>query len=107
MLNAFFVYCVFAALLFVGFQYVAATLLAGCAGVIAGYWGHGAIVFRDLTDRSLWRFIAVFLLCFILNIAMQSMLQDHYNAYLAGGLALVVTVPISFVLNRWLVFRRA
>lgn len=104
LINSAVAYAAFALTLSLGLHYTIATLAGGAAGVLLGFRLHGRFVFRDRPGQ-LWRFVLVFLVIYGLSLAVQAGARPAAGGYLAGILAMGVTVPTSYLLNRWLVFR--
>lgn len=73
--------------------------------MLLGFRLHGRLVFRSRTGR-LDRFAMVFVAMSGLSLLVQAIARPHLGGYLAGALATAMTVPISFLLNRSLVFGR-
>jgi len=97
-------YLVFALLLLGGLHYSIATLAGGLAGVALGFGLHGRFVFPGRRGSFL-RFVLVFTAIYGASVAIQAAVRPAISGYLAGALATAITVPLSFFLNRWLVFR--
>ena len=98
-------YLVFALLLFLGIHYTLATLLGGITGLVVGYHTTGGFVFRYRGESRWLRFIAAFIVIYLLNIGTQRALRPHLDPYLSGAIGTLVSVLVSFALNRWFVFR--
>jgi len=104
-ITTFAAYAVFAGLLLLGVHYAAATLAGGLAGVVLGFRLHGRFAFRGRAG-SFPRFVLMFVTIYGVSVGLQAAARPSLGGYLAGALATAATVPISFLLNRWLVFRR-
>ena len=98
-------YLVFALLLFMGVHYTIATLLGGVAGLVVGYYTTGGFVFRYRGETRWLRFIGVFIVIYLLNISVQKLLRPYLDPYLSGAGGALASMLVSFVLNRFLVFR--
>lgn len=104
-LNTVFGYSVFALLLFAGLHYATALLLATVAGVLFNFRSTGRLVFGNRDDTRLWRFMAVYLFCYLVNIGCLRLLDAAgLGPYLAQGLLLPPLTVASFALNRVFVF---
>ena len=107
-LNTAFGYGAYAALLFVGFHYAWAALLGTIAGVIFNYFTTGRLVFGDATARSLVRFVLVYGVLYVLNVAGLALLVGAgIGPYVAGLVLIVPMALVSFALMRRFVFRSA
>lgn len=100
-------YLVFAIMIFLGLHYTLATFIGGASSVILGFFMMSGFVFK--TDRSgrFLPFVILFLLLYLANIGIQWSLHQVgiTNDYIAGAIALVIAVLLSFFANRHLVFR--
>lgn len=107
-------FCIYAALVVVGLHYTVANLVALIAGIGISYLTNGAIVFRGLSLASFLRYVVMWAVLYGIQIALiwvtvQTLGPDTpfgLPAEIIGGLvAMVIAVPTSFVLQRWVVFR--
>lgn len=105
-LNTAVAYAVFAALLFFHVHYTAATLVGGVAGMLVGFKTTGVYVFKNPDNRRIVRFALVFVLMYGVNVGIQYVLNPFVNGYASGGFATVLTVFLSYALNRSFVFAR-
>jgi len=105
-LNTVFGYTLYALLLYAGLHYSAALLLATVAGVLFNFRSTGRLVFKSRDDSLLWRFMAVYLASYLLNIGCLRLLHvAGVGPYLAQGLLLPPMTVLTFALNRAFVFR--
>lgn len=98
-------YSVFALLLYLGAPYPIATLIGATIGLLVGFALTGGMVFRE-SQGSFPRYLLVFLAICSISIGVQAFLAGRCNKYLAGALALCMTVPVSFFLNKAFVFSK-
>ena len=108
MLNTTFSYLIYAALLFVGLSYQLANLLTLIVGVLFSFKTQGHFVFRNTDNRLLGRFVlcwAVIYVCVIFLIG--RIIALGFNAYSAGALALPFSVALSYLGQKYFVFRRS
>jgi len=104
--NTVFSYAVYALGLFIGLPYWLASLVALVIGIAVGFVTQGRLVFRSSLEGQLPIFVAVWAALYVVNILVIRMLTDFgIDAYLAGAIATLPTVALSFVLNRLVVFR--
>lgn len=106
-LNTAFAYGVFAALLWTGLHFTLATLLGGAIGVVTGFRLHGKFVFKNPGKGRFLHFCGIFILIYALSVGIQAIARLGMNGYAAGAIASCFTAPISFILNRFLVFHSA
>ena len=104
--NTGFSYAVYAACLWLGLAYPLANLAAMVAGVLIGFVTQGHFVFRTLEGRRFPAFILTWLGLWGLNVLLIRLLLPAAsgNAYLAGALALAIIVPLSYLIQKHLVF---
>ena len=105
--NTLVVYLLFALFIYAGVHYTLATLIAGALGVVIGYFTMSRWVFRTRRRKRFVHFSLLFTAMYFLSIAIQTVVLRTViaNEYVAGAIALVVTSGISFLVNRYLVFR--
>lgn len=104
--NTGFSYGIYALCLWLGLAYPLANLAAMVAGALMGFVTQGHFVFRNLEGRRFPAFILTWLALWALNVLLIRLLLPVAgdNAYLAGALALVVIVPLSYLIQKHLVF---
>jgi putative flippase GtrA len=107
LLNTGFSYSVYAFFVWLGLSYVVANLLSLLAGIVFSFRTQGKLVFGNADARLFGKYVLVWLVIFLVNIGcIRVALGFGANAYLAGALALVPTVALSYVLQKFVVFRR-
>ena len=108
LLNTTFSYLIYAALLFVGLGYQLANLLALVVGILFSFKTMGHLVFRNSSNRLLGRFVlswAAIYVCVIFLIG--RIMTLGFDAYAAGAIALPFSVALSYLSQRYFVFRNA
>lgn len=103
--NALFGYSIFALLLFIGIHYTIATLIATILGVLFNFKTIGMFVFNNAKNSLIVKFILVYTVAYLINIAclkVFSMLSIDY--YLAGLLMLAPMALLTFLMNKRFVF---
>lgn len=104
-INTVFGYCAYASLLFVGLHYGWAALLGTIAGVIFNYFTTGGLVFDRLGQGDLVRFVLVYVVIYLLNVAALAVLEHFGVGPYIGGLACILPMAlVSFLLMRTFVF---
>lgn len=107
-LNTGFSYLIYAGLLFVGLGYALANLLALVAGILFSFKMQGRFVFRNQDNRLLGRFILSWALIYLCTITLIGRLVAlDLDAYSAGALALPVSVLLSYLTQKYFVFRQS
>jgi len=105
-LNTAFGYAIFAAGVLAGLPSGVALAIAMVIGVIFNFFTLGRLVFDSRDPSRLPRFVGVYALTYVVNLAMLALWQRIGVGPLLAQLAcLPVTVSLTFVLMRFLVFR--
>lgn len=106
LVNTGFSYCVYALCLWLGLAYPLANLAAMIAGLLIGFLTQGHFVFRRLEGRRFPVFVLSWFGLWGVNVLLIRLLLPLMsgNAYLAGALAMCVIVPLSFGVQKYLVF---
>ncbi len=104
--NTGFSYGVYAAFLWLGISYPLANLAVMISGVLIGFMTQGHFVFRRLEGRRFPSFVLSWLTLWGLNVMLIGLLLPFTrdNAYAAGAIALIMIVPLSFIVQKYLVF---
>lgn len=106
-INTIFGYSIFALLTFFGVHYVLAVFFATCLGVLFNFKTIGAVVFKSRNNKLLIRFIGVYVVQYVANIALIKLLLSlSINIYAAGAISTFVTAILSYNLNKYFVFAR-
>jgi putative flippase GtrA len=105
LLNTLFGYSIYAGLVFIDLPYLIALFLATVVGVVFNYFSIGRIVF---SARGGWlafgKFIAAYVVVYVVNAALLSMLTVNFNLspYLGQMLCIPPNVAMSWLLmNCW------
>ncbi|WP_428688724.1 GtrA family protein [Roseibium sp.] len=105
-INTGFSYAVYTLGLFLGLPYWLASLVALLLGIAMSFITQGRFVFRTTLSGRLPVFVAVWTVIYLVNILMiRTLAALGANYYLAGAIAVVPVVILSFTLNRLVVFR--
>jgi putative flippase GtrA len=105
--NTAFGYTTFVLLIWLGVSAPVSLLLATIAGVLFNFVTTGHFVFNSVGWRPLGRFIAAYGTVYVTNLAILDTLRAKgIGAIAAQGLALLLVVPLSFVILKWFVFKR-
>lgn len=106
--NTLFSYLIYAGLLFIGLNYSLANLLALVIGILFSFKTQGHFVFLNPDNRLLGRFIlswGLIYLCTIIFIG--RIIAIGLDAYSAGAFALPLNVILSFLIQKYFVFRKS
>ncbi len=96
------VYCL---AIFVGLPYFVATLLSNVLGVLFNFVTTGRLVFRNANPRLIFRFVACYVVVYIVNTAVVRLfIGAGLNSYWAGILATPVVALCSYTLLKNFVY---
>ena len=99
-------YAAYALLLSFGLNYAAANLGALIIGIITGFRLQGVLVFRNRSWRPLFRFVVMWMLLYVINVmSIRLLLGLGASTYLAGAVMLLPMVAVSYLVQKFLVFR--
>lgn len=99
-------YGLYAVFLSLGAEYKLASFASLVISIFTGFKLQGTFVFYNKSNRLIFRYIVLWITLYFLNIAMIGFLKSHgFNSYVAGALALAPIVVISFLLQKYIVFR--
>jgi putative flippase GtrA len=105
--NTVFGYLVYLAGLWSGLPYQVAAIVATVLGVIFNFFTTGTIVFRNAALGRIFGFFAVYGFTLIVNlIVLTRLVEAGVSKALAQALVLPLVVILSFLLNKFLVFRK-
>jgi putative flippase GtrA len=106
MMNTVFGYSLFAFFIYLNVHYSMAVLLSTVLGVLFNFKSIGRLVFKNKNNALIYKFIGVYILTYLLNVAALRLFNTyHVNMYLAGALLLVPITLISFTLHNNVVFK--
>ena len=108
-LNTFFGYAVYAALLFIHVPYLAALLLATLAGIVFNYFSFGRMVFQHLGNRLVFlKFVVAYALIYCVNAVLLKALTHSFplNLYIGQLICIPVSVVLSWMLMSGWVYKR-
>ena len=106
--NTVFAYVIYALAIFIGLHYTLAALAQTVLGTLFSFKTMGCLVFDNPDNKLIFKFIAVYILCYFLNIGFLRILTQVglSNLYIAGLISCSLVALISFCLNKWVVFRK-
>lgn len=103
--NTVFGYLVYAAMIYVGLNYLFASLISLTASVLVGYAVTGRLVFRHRGESRLLRYVMAYVAIYFLYVGLLAVLTGAgLNEYLAGLAAVPPMVIVSYTILRLLVF---
>ena len=104
-LNTAFSYFIYA--LFITFGLVAnlALFLQYLIGVLWNFKTTGTIVFQNKNNKLIFKFVASYIVTFLINSALLKMLIKYVNEYLAQALLILPVAMLSFLILKYWVFK--
>jgi putative flippase GtrA len=104
--NTLFSYGAYVLFLLVGFDYRVANLLALAFGVAVSFKMHGRLVFNNSNNRLFWRFALTWTLIYLATITLIGRFIAYgLDAYVSGALALPFSTALSYLSQKYFVFR--
>jgi len=104
-INTLFGYGVFALFIYMGMHYALAALLGTVCGVLFNFKTTGIFVFRSHENRLIFRFVAVYLVVYALNVlGLKLGAMMDINAYIAGAVLILPTAIVAYLLQKKYVF---
>lgn len=104
--NTVFGYTVFAVLILLHLHYALAALLAQICGVLFNFKTTGTLVFKNKSNRLIFRFFGVYLVTYMLTVGLLKLFNLYgVNNLIAGAIIALPMASVSFLLNKKLVFR--
>jgi putative flippase GtrA len=106
--NTAFSYGIYVGMLFIGFDYAVANLVALVLGILFSFKTQGSLVFQNSNNQLLGRFVLLWAMIYLLTIALiGQFITMGLDAYTAGALALPFSTAFSYFGQKFLVFRKA
>ncbi len=106
-LNTIVGYALYAFFIFIGFHYILAVVASTILGVLFNFKTISKFVFETHNNRLIVKFFSVYLIVFIVNVALIKLFKVFgYNDYIAGLIALFPCAAISFILNKYYVYKK-
>jgi len=105
-LNTAFGYTIFAVCILIGVPYPVAALISTVLGVLFNFKSYGALVFGSHDNRRIFRFFAVYGICYVVGLVPLVWAKSHGVPIL--WIAAICALPmaaLAFTLQRLLVFR--
>lgn len=104
-LNTAFGYGCFSLLIFSGLHRSLVLFLTTVLGVLFNFKTTGRLVFRSNDNSRIIRFVAVYGVVYLINLAvLEVLIRIGLSVYLAGALLLLPSAVITFLLQRAFVF---
>ena len=104
--NTAFSYAIYAAFLFLGFGYAIANLVALLLSILFSFKTQGKFVFNNTDNRRFGRFVMTWAVIYLATITLiGQFIAWGLNAYAAGALALPFSTLLSYLSQKYFVFR--
>ena len=105
-INTVFGYGLFALLIYLGLNYILASLFATIIGILFNFKTIGLIVFRTHNNTLIFRFFGVYGITYLFNVGGLTLLKWAGLVPYTGGAILVVPIGLmGFLLNKTFVFK--
>lgn len=106
--NTAFGYGLYAFCLYLGWPYQVATVASMLGSIGVGFFGQGRLVFRNIESRRIGRYVVMWVgLLLLFNLVVRVTTYAGYSAYVGGLVALPIIIPLSFLAQKFYVFRRS
>jgi putative flippase GtrA len=106
-INTIFGYGLFAFFIYLNLHYSIASLLSTIIGVLFNFKTTGKLVFKSSDNRLIVRFFAVYGMVYVLNVLfLKGFKWFGLNLYIAGAVLVLPLAVVSFLLNKWFVFKK-
>jgi len=104
--NTVFGYSIFAILIFFGFHYSLAVLIATILGVLFNFQSYGRLVFKNHSWYFLSRYITVYILIYFVNLILLLMFDLLVsNLYISGLMVIPFIAYLGYFLNKRYVWK--
>lgn len=104
-INTIFYYAIYSALIYINIDYKFSVLIATLVGVFFSFKTFGKYVFNNSNKWLLYKFFLVYIILYISNISLISIMQSKFNNYyISGFIATICCAILSFILNKGYVF---
>jgi putative flippase GtrA len=111
-LNTAFSYLLYASLILIGLKYLLAFSISYVAGVLFNFQTIGRLVFKNKSNKLLFRFVGVYVVIYLLNAeglriadALNINIEYKTKMLIASAILVLPMAMVSFVLNKLFVFR--
>ena len=105
--NTSFSYLIYAGMLFLGLSYQLANFIALVLGILFSFKTQGRLVFDNPDNRLFGRFVISWALIYLCTITLIGwIIALGFDAYSAGALALPFSVVLSYLTQKYFVFRQ-
>ena len=104
--NTVFGYSVFAILIFFGFHYSLAVLIATILGVLFNFQSYGRLVFKNYSWDFLPRYVTVYIIIYFVNLILLLIFDLLVsNLYISGLMVIPFIAYLGYFLNKRYVWK--
>jgi putative flippase GtrA len=105
-LNTLFGYATYALFIYLGCEYPIAVLLSAFFGLLFNFNTIGKMVFKSFTYKVFYKFVALYVFLYFFNVIFIKYMHTlSGNFYVDGLVGVIPSAIISFILNKYIVFR--
>lgn len=106
-INTIFGYFIYVLFIYIGFNYILAVFFATILGVLFNFKTISKYVFESNDKKLFFKFIFVYSIVFIVNIFLIKYFKlFSMDEYLAGFLSIGPIAILSFILNKFFVYKK-
>ena len=107
MINTIVGYSLYVFFIYLGVNYALAIFFSTILGVLFNFKTIGKFVFENDDNSLLTKFFLAYVITFVINVSIVFKLRNFgYDDYTAGLIAIIISAIISFVLTKYLVFKK-
>lgn len=107
LINTIFGYFVYFLFIWLGMSYFISLVMATISGIAFNFHTIGKFVFKNQNKALIFKFFFVYSFIFLLNLAaIKIFIRLGFSDYTAGAMAIFPSAIISFLLNKFFVFKR-
>jgi len=101
-------YFIYSLMIFLGFSFVFSNFIALILGILISFKTQGRFVFNSSNNFLLWRFIILWFIIYIAATTLIGIFISYgLNAYISGIMTLPFSTTLSFLGQKYFVFRKS
>lgn len=105
-LNTIVYYALYSLFIYLEFDYKLAVLFATLSGVLFSFKTFGKFVFNNSDKNLIYKFLFSYSILYLFSIIFISIFEKiFFNYYISGFFATLCCAVLSFIFNKWYVFR--
>jgi putative flippase GtrA len=105
-LNTIVGFSLYAAFIYLNLDYALAVFLATLLGILFNFKTTGKLVFNNAKNSLFYKFVGVYAIGYFFNVGLIKLLQLlTQDLYWSGFFSLIPVALLTFVLNKFLVFK--